>query len=83
MSIPATVNNMEKYEYLNPIAVSPATMTQCSATPGDYYFMKPDDCLKDDEGYDMVLCKVSSTFVDVDEWDDFRSHIDEYFETRL
>ncbi len=54
----ATVNNMKAHGGGPGVfAWSPDTDEQCSADPGDYFYMDPDEPLVDSEGNPMQLAR--------------------------
>jgi hypothetical protein len=61
MMVKATLANMRKHVSVPDVmAWSPATGEQCSANPGDYFWMSDDDCLTDSQGDEMVLAFAST-----------------------
>ena len=51
----ATIENMRKFEGPGVVAYSPATGEEYSATPGDYFWLPPGQCLKDTRGRKLRL----------------------------
>ncbi len=63
----ATLANMRVHYSDGVFAYSPTTTEECSANPGDYWFLGDDDVLRDSEDQPMILVVKRTTILDVTE----------------